>query len=127
MRSFGTDTIIDPFDTFAAHLVMALHFPYLHLLADRLTGSMGEHRGSHREPPRGAWVLCGYGRFGKAVHKRLQYEGIPATIVEPHPEAMGYETHYVVGRGTEATTLRAAHKNETTPQQAAGYLVASSE
>jgi voltage-gated potassium channel Kch len=108
MRSFGTHAVVDPYDTFAAHLALALHFPYLHQLTDRLAGIAWQHR-SPLGPPRGPWVLCGFDRFGKEVYKRLQYEGIRATVVAPDPDAVQCEGNCVVGLGAEAVTLRAAH------------------
>lgn len=108
MRSFGTDAVIDPYDSFASHLALALHFPFLHRLTDRLADITGHHQGTSTDPPRGQWVLCGFGRFGKAIYKRLQYEGIPTSIVDPSPEAIAHEENGVVGRGTEVIALRAA-------------------
>lgn len=109
MASFGTDYIVDPFDSFADHLAIAIHSPCLHLLYVWLTG---HHRAALNEPiypPKGRWVICGFGRFGKAVYRRLIYEGLDVTIIEARPEKTGIpESSYVVGRGTEAVTLREA-------------------
>ncbi|MCB1926320.1 MAG: TrkA family potassium uptake protein, partial [Gammaproteobacteria bacterium] len=52
------------------------------------------------------WIVCGYGRFGKAICERLEDEGIRVVIVEAHPERTGQPPQgLVVGRGTEADTL----------------------
>jgi len=58
----------------------------------------------HR-PPRGQWILCGFGRFGHAVARHLQPTGITLTIIDPSaPDA----NQAIPGDGTEARTLVAA-------------------
>lgn len=112
MDSFGTDHIINPFDTFAGRLALALHSPSMFLLYEWMTAVPDEPLGEPLFAPRGHWVLCGYGRFGKAVHERLQAEGIAVTIVEANPEETGVPEGAVIGRGTEADTLQEAHIQE---------------
>jgi len=109
MESFGTDAVINPFEAFADRLAMALHSPDLHLLIDWLTQPPGKPLPVRSRPPRGAWVLCGYGRFGKAVKRYLDYEGLETTIIEATPEKVDAPAGTVKGRGTEAVTLREAH------------------
>ncbi len=109
MESFGTDAVINHFDTFADRLAMALHSPDMYLIYEWLTDIPGEPLPTRIDPPRGTWILCGYGRFGKAVHRYLTYEGVPTVIVEQAPGPAGAPEGTVVGRGTEAVTLREAH------------------
>ncbi len=109
MESFGTDAVINPFDTFAGRLAMALHSPDMYLVYEWLTEIPGLPLPLAIHPPHGTWVLCGYGRFGKAVHRYLHYEGLPTVIIEADPEGTGAPEDAVVGRGTEAVTLREAH------------------
>ncbi len=110
MASFGTDHIVDPFDTFAAQLAVAVQTPCLYLLRSWLTGRRGDDLPEPVYPPRrGLWILCGYGRFGKAVSARLRALGLEIVIVEARPELTGVpEGGCVPGRGTEAVTLREA-------------------
>jgi voltage-gated potassium channel len=107
MASFGTDFIIDPFDTFSTHLSTALHSPGLYLLQSWLTGVADSALTEPVYPPHeGHWIVCGYGRLGKAVHQRLRQEGIKAVVVEATPDSTGTPPEgCVVGRGTEADTL----------------------
>jgi len=109
MESFGTDAIVNPFDAFADRLAMALHSPDFHLLTEWLTQPPGRSLPLHCRPPHGMWVLCGYGRFGKAVKRYLDYEGVETTIIEATPERVNAPPGTVHGRGTEAVTLREAH------------------
>ena len=60
-------------------------------------------------PPRGQWVLCGYGRFGQALHQALLGEGIQCTIVEADTRIAEHVPGCVLGRGTEADTLQQAN------------------
>ena len=108
MESFGTDASINPFDAFADRLAMALRSPELHQLTERLTQPPGRPLPSRYQPPRGMWVLCGYGRFGKVVKRHLDSEGIETTIVEATPGKVNAPPGTVHGRGTEAGTLREA-------------------
>lgn len=107
MASFGTDYIIDPFDTFATHLSTALNSPGLYLLQSWLTGVADSALTDPVYPPKdGHWIICGYGRLGKAIHQRLRQEGIKAVVVEATPDETGAPPEgCVIGRGTEADTL----------------------
>ena len=110
MASFGTDHIVDPFDTFAARMAVAFQAPCHYLLQRWLTSPEGADLSDPVYPPRdGPWIVCGYGRFGKAICKRLKDEGIEIVVVEAHPERTGQPTgRFVSGRGTEAVTLQEA-------------------
>ncbi len=104
MASFGTDEVVIAFEVFGEHLAMAVNQPGQHLLYEWLTGVPGEPLAEPLEPPRGKWVLCGYGRFGKAVARHLKKEGIELAVVEADPATTGCED-CIIGRGTEAHTL----------------------
>jgi Trk K+ transport system NAD-binding subunit len=108
MASFGTDRIINPYDTFAHRLALALHSPGTHLLYEWLTSVPDTELPLPLYPPHGTWLLCGYGRFGKAMKENLTHEGIATVIIEADPEGTGCSEFCVVGRGTEAETLIAA-------------------
>ncbi len=110
LASFGTDHIVDPFDTFASRFAVAVRTPGLSLLHRWLTGRRGEALPEPSFPPRqGLWILCGYGRFGKAVLTRMDELGLEVVVVEAAPEHTGTPSGgCVVGRGTEADTLREA-------------------
>ena len=111
MASFGTDHIINPFDTFADYLATALKKPGLYLLHEWLSGVEHQQLKDPIYPPRkGLWVLCGFGRFGKAVHQCLREEGIETIVIEAHPDKTGApDEGCIVGWGTEAVTLREAN------------------
>ena len=114
MASFGTDHIIDPFDTFAAHLDTALRAPCTYLLHRWLSGQEDSRLSDPIHPPtHGHWVICGYGRFGKAVYAKLKKQGIECVVVEATPDRTGRpDCEMVEGWGTEASTLKEARLTE---------------
>ncbi len=105
MESFGTDFIINPYETFAEQFALAVHAPGTYLLHEWLTAVPGTELPNPLYPPRGKWILCGYGRLGRAVKRRLQQERVETVIVEAQPDKHGCSDFCVVGRGTEAQTL----------------------
>ncbi len=108
MASFGTDHIINPYDTFADYLSSALTSPSRHLLNQWLSSSHNTPLCEPIFPPKGRWLLCGYGKFGKAIYKRLLAHGLPVTVIENRPDLTNPPANSIIGRGTEAETLEAA-------------------
>ncbi|HJL61750.1 MAG TPA: NAD-binding protein, partial [Pseudomonadales bacterium] len=109
MASFGTDCIIDPFDTFAQRLSLALDNPCLFLLDSMLRDNPGWSTLEAANVAEGRWVLCGYGRLGEAIHKIFAKKGVDVTVVEPYLDRVGGLANYVIGLGTEAHTLNEAN------------------
>jgi Trk K+ transport system NAD-binding subunit len=107
MASFRTDHIINPFEKFGEYLALALDEPGNYQLLEWLTGIPGTTLRAETRPPRGHWVVCGYGRFGRAVVRHLGRKGQPVTIVDPEPEP-GADPPWIAGRGTEAGVLQKA-------------------
>ena len=108
LASFGTDRIIDPFVTYADYLGMAIHSPYKHLIYDWLTNPEHRSRKSAYQKTQGRWVICGYGRFGKALERSFEGKPVALTLVDDNPKPDGLELDFVQGLGTEAVTLKEA-------------------
>lgn len=106
LASFNTDHIINPFTLFADHLAMALRTPSVHLLYRWLISVADVSPPQPILPPRGYWIVCGYGRFGKAVYRYLDFEGVAIKVIEPSEQQAPDDA--ILGRGTEAVTLRDA-------------------
>ena len=103
---FGGDIVVNPFERFAEHLSSALIAPAHYRLREILTG-LPEHKlPAHHQPPRGHWIMCGYGRFGHAIVEELRGAGQTVSVVDVAHYAQGDVD--VKGRGTEAGTLQAA-------------------
>jgi Trk K+ transport system NAD-binding subunit len=83
MQAFGTHHVISPFDTFADQLILAMRAPGAYRLLSWLTAPVDSELEREHEPPRGAWVVCGHGRFGRAISRRLLAERLQVTAIDP--------------------------------------------
>jgi Trk K+ transport system NAD-binding subunit len=107
MASFGTRHIINPFERFGETLALALHAPAASQLLDWLTGLPGSTVERRRDPPRGHWIVCGHGRFGRWMVDAMDAEALPVTIIDR--ELRPDSTHrWVQGDGTGANALKEA-------------------
>jgi len=111
MAAFGATQTINPFATFARLLALAIHAPALYRLYDWLTGTPGAILAATRDPPRGRWLVCGYGRFGHALVSELQREGMEIALIDQHPVSAPGLTA-VLGSGVEPEALAAAGVKE---------------
>lgn len=114
MDSFGTDYIIDPFEIFAARFAMLFHSPSMYLVYQWMTATMHAPLAEFTRPPGGTWLLCGYGRFGKAVQDYIMDEGISLRIIEADIARTDAPSGTIEGRGTEADTLTEGGVTEVT-------------
>lgn len=106
MASFGTRHIIDPFEKFGENLALSVRSPGSFQLLEWLTSLPGTGLERHQhEPPKGLWLICGYGRFGKSVVKHLRSLNLDFIIVDPRRPFSDREYSWVRGIGTEAVTL----------------------
>lgn len=107
MASFGTDHVIDPFETFADYLSNAIVSPFHQLVYNWLISPKHRSIDSAHQNRHGRWIICGYGRLGRALQKRFEANGMKTVIIEPDPAAQSFaeDYHIVTGWGTEAVTL----------------------
>jgi len=112
MASFGTDAIIDPFDSFAKDLGLAVDYPYQYMLSDWFRNESGEPLAPVMQLPKGRWLLCGFGRFGRAIHRELLDAGMTVQVIEPNKALLNLPVNAVIGDGTEAVTLNQAGVGE---------------
>ncbi len=105
MQASGKAQIVDPFVAFAEQLMMALRAPGCYRLFDWLTALRGTPLARELEPPSGAWIVCGFGRFGRAVVERLRERGAEVRIVDPSADA---GDDVICGDGTRRATLVSA-------------------
>jgi len=109
LASFGTDLIINPFKQFAEYMGLAVRKPQQHLVVDWLLHPRHRPLSSIYKHATGRWVLCGYGRFGKALREAMVSDQTEVTLIEPDIQNMQGGTDFVQGIGTEAVTLEAAN------------------
>ncbi|MDH3871434.1 MAG: NAD-binding protein [Gammaproteobacteria bacterium] len=108
MASFGTDYIINPFDTFAKRFAMMFQSPSMYLVYEWMISMREAPLSEFASPPGGTWILCGFGRFGKAVRESLSFKGVRIVLVESDIIRTRAPEGTVEGRGTEAITLHEA-------------------
>ena len=103
--SFGANEVINPFETFASRLALSLQSPSLYCLYDWLTGAAGQ---CMREPPvpkQGLWIICGFGRFGRALYDHLDDQDVSLRVIESNRKIRDIPSGSIIGRPTEADTL----------------------
>ncbi len=83
LETLGNVTVINPFEIFAQLLSMAITAPRLHNLNSCLVGAKGVRLGQPLDVPIGDWILCGYGRMGKWLHKYFNKHGVRPVIIDP--------------------------------------------
>ena len=109
--------IMDPFQTYAKYLGVTISNPSIHSLNQWLAGTPGATLEQRIEPPRGHWILCGYGRMGHWLRESLESRGMSTTVIEPDPgkdaEGMG---NLIVDRANQARLREAGI------EQAAGIV-----
>jgi Trk K+ transport system NAD-binding subunit len=108
MASFGTDQTVDPYTIFAERFYLALISPTKYLVQDWLISVPGTDLRKKIKPPVGRWILAGVGRFGSRMARKLDEAEVPYTVIDVHPERVASRPGSVLGRGTEASTLRQA-------------------
>jgi Trk K+ transport system NAD-binding subunit len=107
MASFGTHHIVNAYERFAEYLALAVASPERFRLIEILTGLPGTPLPEVHRPPRGQWIICGYGNFGQAVVRHLSLPGITLTVIDPEGEGP-VNGRTVRGTGTEASVLKEA-------------------
>ena len=116
MLSFGTDNVVNPFESFATIFKMVMHSPSLYLINDWLTGAPYTKLSDPIYFRYGHWILCGYGRFGKQLYQLLVEQDIKVTVIDPSTDVRDeFEHHHVenkssfiVGTGIDEKTLKLA-------------------
>jgi Trk K+ transport system NAD-binding subunit len=83
LTSLGTCEVIDPFEDFSERLLLAIRAPDSHRLLTWLTGAPGTYLRPRIPAPPGAWIVCGYGRFGSQLVAAIERSGFQVAIVDP--------------------------------------------
>jgi len=126
MRSFGTNHIVNPYESFADIFSMLVHSPSLHLIYDWLTGVPNTTLSDPIYINKGPWILCGYGRFGRELYKHLKAQNISTVVIDPKKSLKEEfdldedENRFIIGTGTDHKTL-----NQAGISSAAGLIAGS--
>ncbi len=103
---FGGDIVINPFEQFAESLASAITSPERYRLRNLITGLPGQPIVPVESPPKGHWILCGYGRFGRMMAEELRAVGMSLAVIdERHFGEPGVD---IKGSGTNSEDLLSA-------------------
>lgn len=108
MASFETTHIFNAYEDFGESLNLAFESIHQYALRRMLTMPTGVRNPTVSRPPVGRWIVCGYGRFGKAVCRTLHARGCETVIIETDLENTHAPTGSILDTGTEEKTLREA-------------------
>lgn len=103
----GAQQIIDPFREFSNQLLLAIQSPDSHRLMTWLVGPPGSYLKPRLPAPPGAWIVCGYGRFGVRIADALRAGGFAVTVIDPAVKAAA-DVHVVNGGGAREDMLTLA-------------------
>ncbi len=102
--------IVNPFETFAENLGLALSQPDTLRLEDWLTGVPGAKPPLRIEAPSGHWVIAGFGRFGHCVASAFDAAGLTWKAIDMDPAHCADEG--IVGSALAEERLKEAGLDE---------------
>jgi voltage-gated potassium channel len=106
LNTIGDVIVVNPYETLAFNLQLALGQADVLRLEDWLSGVPGEKPPPRVEAPRGHWVIAGYGRFGHAVASALESAGLSYKAIDIDPAQCGDEG--ILGTALAEEVLRKA-------------------
>ena len=80
----------------------------MHLVYDWLVNPYHRPLSSAYKKTSGKWIICGFGRFGKALYKEFAKHDVELILLDDEESQLKGFDNYVVGLGTEAETLEQA-------------------
>lgn len=122
LASVDTDFVANAYNAFAERFAMMFHSPSMYLIHEWVTSIHDEPLIDYQVPPRGTWVICGFGRFGKALRRHLNFEGVESRVIDNNPNLTRPPPGSVIGRATEADAL-----TEAEIQKAVGIIAATDD
>lgn len=114
MAAAGADYLINPFDTFAERVALSIRTPSLHVIYESLTTQSGTAVDDVPQLPRGRWVLCGFGRFTRALRRQLERLAVETVIVATDLDDSCNDGNSVRGDPTDPAVLRRAGVEDST-------------
>lgn len=109
LNTIGIDIVENPFKIVAKRLFMALRAPSLLMLEQWVYGEPLQLHDRDRIPTDGKYIVCGYGRMGKALRIALKRAGIEYVFIETNPkkvrEMKKDDSRIMVGEGQDKRLL----------------------
>ncbi len=108
LAAAGADPIINPHDTFAERVALAIRTPSLHVIYESLTTQRGTAMNEPPRLPRGRWLLCGFGLFTRTLRRQLERLDIQAFVIAPELDDSCDAGNSLRGDPTDPGVLREA-------------------
>ena len=86
LHTIGIEIIENPFKIVAKRLYMALRAPSLLLLEQWIYDGPLQMQPRDALPTEGKYIVCGYGRMGRAIRVALRRAGIEYVFIETNPD-----------------------------------------
>jgi len=107
LETLGGVVAVDPFEIFAQQLSTAVRVPLLYLWEEWLFGAKDVDWRKPLKPPKGKWIICGYGRMGRALHKTMCTKGVSTVVVESEKIEHDSDVSTIMGRAGKDTLQQA--------------------
>ncbi len=108
LSTLGGDLhIIDPFQTFARYLSATIRNPAVHMLSEWIIGAPRANLAMYADIPKGTWIVCGYGRMGRAVKTALDAIGVATVVIDPRMDPLDTGPEFIVDRINQSTMIAA--------------------
>jgi len=108
ITSFGANEVINPFEAFSSRLTYIIEKRGMYTLFEWLTGIPHDPLSIPNFPKEGAWILCGYGKFGRSIYQKFIEAGVDVTVVTPDKEDIIHLEKSVHGIGVKVDVLEKA-------------------
>ncbi|RUM44735.1 MAG: portal protein [Hydrogenimonas sp.] len=86
LKTIGADIVENPFKIVAKRIYLSLKAPSLLMLEQWIYGDPLVLRKKDKLPKEGKYIVCGYGRMGKALEVGLKRAGIDYIFIEASPK-----------------------------------------
>jgi voltage-gated potassium channel len=109
LNTIGIEIVENPFKIVAKRLYMALRAPSLLMLEQWIYGEPLQLTARYKIPKEGKYIVCGYGRMGKALRVALKRAGIEYVFIETNPRKVRQmrrnDQSIIVGEGQDKKLL----------------------
>jgi len=109
LKTIGIEIVENPFKIVAKRLYMALRAPSLLMLEQWIYGEPLKLTARYMIPKEGKYIVCGYGRMGKALRVALKRAGIEYVFIETNPRKVRQmrknDQSIIVGEGQDKKLL----------------------
>lgn len=111
LKSQQDVVVINSFEIFAELLSTAIISPKLHNLNSWFVRAPDARLGHPLDVPSGVWILCGYGRMGRSLHREMACHDIQSVIIDPNVDEPAVPGRVIKGYADYLTLKEAGIEN----------------